>query len=131
MRIGRKTAALGVVAGALVLGTPAAYAASGIAWSTDGGDRGASTTFNDNGDIYTVCDEDEDSMGAAGWIEVKQKDGSWKKYPKIYVGTGNGDCKGNNTDVTREGANLKVVACRQNGSTASPQDCGWIIISGS
>ena len=106
-------------------------AASGTAWSTDSGDAGASTHFDDNGDIYTVCDEDADSMGAVGWIDVRQADGSWKSFPKVYVGTGNGTCKGNNTDILRESAQVKIHACRQNGSTGTPQDCGYIIVSGS
>jgi hypothetical protein len=111
-------------------GVSPAMAANGKAWSTDGGDRGASTYYDDGPDEYTVCDEDGDSMGAAGWIEVKQANGSWNKFPTKYAGGGVGDCTGNNTDVLRESAEVKIVACRQNGPTATPQDCGYIIVQG-
>lgn len=131
MRARKLIATAGLASGILLLGNVPAMAASGTAWSTDAGDRGASTYYNDNGDSYKVCDEDADYMGAVGWIEVKQADGSWNKFPSRYAGDGNDTCNGNNVDILRESAQVKIVACRQNGPYASPQDCGYIIVPGS
>ena len=131
MRARKLMALTGLTCGILLAGNSPALAASGTAYSTDGGTRGASTQFNDNGDSYRVCDLDGDYMRAVGWIEVRQADGSWKKFQKVEAADGVGDCNGNDVDILRETAQVKIVACRQNGAFATPQDCGWIIISGS
>ncbi|WBB77373.1 hypothetical protein O7606_13815 [Micromonospora sp. WMMD882] len=119
----------GIMLAGVGISSPA-LAADGTAESTDAGVAGARTQYKDDGDIYTVCDRDADSMGAVGWIEIKQEDGSWNKFREVYVGGGAGACEGNNVDVNREGARVKIVACRQNGSTGNPQDCGRVEVPG-
>ncbi|WP_163998490.1 hypothetical protein [Pyxidicoccus caerfyrddinensis] len=126
-----RRAALGAVAAVLVgLSGAPAFAASGCANTTDTGDTAGKTCFDDGGDIYTVYDLDSDNEGVVGWIEVRQADGSWKAFARVYVGTGYNTHKGNNVDVVREGAQVKVVACRQNGSGGTPYSCGTAIIAG-
>lgn len=130
MRVRTMIITTGLACGLSLVGASPAMAANGKAWSTDAGAAGASTYYDDGPDSYLVCDEDGDYMGAAGWIEVRQADGSWSRFAKKYAGGGVGDCTGNNVDVTRENAQVKIVACRQNGPDATPQDCGYIIVQG-
>jgi hypothetical protein len=130
MNVRKTTVLTGLACGILLAGNSPAWAASDTAYSTDGGTRGASTYYNDNGDSYTVCDRSGDYMRAVGWIEVRQEDGSWNRFAKVEA-VGEGVCNGNNVDVIRENADVRITACRQNGAFAQPQDCGWKIIPGS
>ncbi|SCL36946.1 hypothetical protein GA0074692_4501 [Micromonospora pallida] len=133
MRAGKVIAGAIMTCGIMLTGigiASPAMAASGTAFSTDAGAAGASTRYNDDGDIYTACDLDADGTGAVGWIEVRQADGSWNKYPERYVGGGAGSCSEYNANIARESADVRIVACRQNGPTANPQDCGRHIVPG-
>lgn len=60
------------------------------------------TTLNDSGGIYTVCDTAKDGMSAAGWIEVRQANGSWYKHPVIKATGGTGERVRKNVDVKCE-----------------------------
>ncbi|RKH69207.1 hypothetical protein [Corallococcus aberystwythensis] len=122
--------ALGAVAVLAGLCAAPAFAASGCAYTTDAGQAAGRTCFDDGGDIYTVYDLDSDNEGVVGWVEVKQANGTWKAFARVYVGTGYNTSKGNNVDIVREGAQVKIVACRQNGSGGTPYSCGTAIIAG-
>ncbi|RKH03181.1 hypothetical protein D7X74_36475 [Corallococcus sp. CA047B] len=127
-----RRAALGAVVAVLVgLGGAPAFAANGTAYTSDAGDTAGKTYFNDDGDIYTVYDTDSDNEGVVGWVEVQQANGSWKAFARVYVGTGYNTHASNNVDIVREGARVKIVACRQNGPSGTPYSCGTAIISGS
>lgn len=85
--------------------------------------------FNDDGDIYRVCDTKSDSVGVSGRIEVKKADGTWNKtFPWLRDGDGNngtsGDaCTYNNTDVQRESATYRFTICQQNTASGSRYNC--------
>ncbi|NMO19253.1 hypothetical protein HPC49_16535 [Pyxidicoccus fallax] len=117
-----------VVAGLMCSAT--AFAADGTAYTSDAGDIAGRTHFDDNGDIYTVYDMDADNEGVVGWIEVQQADGSWRAFRRVYVGSGDGTHESNNVDIVREGARVKIVACRQNGPSGNPYACGTAIVTG-
>jgi hypothetical protein len=96
------------------------------------------TSFNDDGDSYTVCDDAADGMSAVGRISVKQADGSFKPFAWVYDsdGTGDGDgdgkdCGGNNVDIIRESATVRLTICRQDLSDNGPiRDCANRDIAG-
>ena len=111
---------------ALVFVAPSAQAATGVVFGA-----GGFTSYHDDGDQVQVYDTETDTHGVAGWIEVKQADGSWKKFPKIYVGTGSGTLVIVTQDVSREAADVKMVNCLQDGQSGAPWNCAFKIISGS
>ena len=124
----RTTLVSGLMAGGLVLAGGAAPAAAASGYVTSPGGK---TTFNDSGDIYTVCDTAKDGMSAVGWIEVRQANGSWYKHPVIKATGGKGDCVRKNVDVKREKAQLKIVSCRQDiGAGGGIYNCYRAIIPG-
>jgi len=131
MRLVTKLVVAGAACGLMFTGASPAMAASATAYSTDAGTRGASTHFDDGENIYTVCDRDADGMRAVGWIEVRQADGSWNKFPKIEA-LGDGNCVSNKAYIIREDAAVMIKACRKNGDGADRlRDCGSDTVSGS
>ncbi|MCW2809749.1 MAG: hypothetical protein JWP57_4668 [Spirosoma sp.] len=121
-------AAVGLMA---LVGPQSASARDGRAFTSDTGDIAGHTSYYDATDIYTVYDDDADSVGVVGWIEIKQSDGSWRPFPRVYVGTGNGTQRSNYKDVVREAATVRIWACRQNGPDGYPFNCGRADVSGS
>lgn len=117
------------LAACFTMTTGPAAAESGSVLTTDGGATGGRTSFEDLWDRYKVCDLDEDGMRVVGWISVKQADGSWSPFARLEA-VGSGNCASRDVDVTREEADLMVVACRQNGASAPTQDCGTKILAG-
>ncbi len=55
---------------------------------------------------------------------MRQADGSWNRFPKIYNGKGYNTSVSVRQDVLREGAQVKVVSCLQDGVGGSPYNCG-------
>lgn len=132
LRLGtRHGAAVAVAAVSVVLlSAGPAIADSGNAYTSDTGDIAGHTHFDDRIDVYTVYDDDKDSEGVVGWIEVRQANGSWKGYERLYVGTGNNTHRSAYRDIQREGADVRIWACRQNGSGGSPYSCGRAVVRG-
>jgi hypothetical protein len=122
-------AAAGLSACALVSAT-VAFAQSGNAYTSDTGDTAGHTYWDDRLNVYTVYDDDEDHEGVVGWIEVRQANGSWSPSPHVYVGTGNGTERSGYRDVKHEYADVRIWACRQNGSSGTPYSCGKAIVPG-
>ena len=125
-RTGRSAVVVGVAAlSAVLLTATPALAADGVARAAGGA---AETWYRDytgfTDDLIVVTDRAKDGHGAAGWIEVKQSDGSWNRFPKIYNGKGYGTSVSVRQDVLREGAQVKVVSCLQDGVGGSPWNCG-------
>jgi hypothetical protein len=121
------TVGAGLVAGALWIAAPMASAALPSVSNGYG-----HLTFNDDGDSYTVCDDNADGMSAIGRISVKQADGSWNDFAWVadQDGAGNG-CNGNNVDIIREQADVKLTICRKDYSAGGPiRDCAYRVISG-
>ncbi|MEP6631307.1 MAG: hypothetical protein ABJA89_12600 [Lapillicoccus sp.] len=124
--IGRSAAVVGTAAlcSVLMAATPA-LAADGVARAAG---SAAETWYRDytgfTDDLIVVTDRLKDSHGAVGWIEVKQADGSWNRFPKIYNGKGYNTSVSVRQDVLREGAQVKVVSCLQDGVGGSPYNCG-------
>lgn len=121
-------ATLGLACGLVLFGASPATAESGSVTSIGGGAR---TTFDDSVDKFTVCDLEADGFRAVGWIEVRQADGSWNKFPKEEAVNGVGHCNPKDVEVVREAADLKVVACVQNGAAGTPFNCNTKILAGS
>lgn len=119
--------AIGLALGLSVATTPLAYANSGTFTMWYG-----HISYNDSGDSYTVCDDLADGMSAVGWISVRQANGSWNAFAKITDSNGAGNsCAGNNVDVIREGADVRLSLCRQDNSVGGPRrDCSSEVISG-
>jgi hypothetical protein len=132
---GLKVAAVGagMVAGVLWVAAPVASAALPSVSNGYG-----HLSFNDDGDSYTVCDDAGDNMSAIGRISVKQADGSWSHFAWVADkdGTGDGDgdgkdCSGNNVDIIREQADVRLTVCRKDYSNDGPiRDCAYRTISG-
>ena len=110
---------------AITVAAPSSQADTGVVFGA-----GGFTSYHDDGDKVQVYDTEKDSHGVAGWIEVKQANGSWKKFPKIYVGTGVGTLVIVTQDVVRESADVKIVNCLQDGQSGQPWNCAFDIISG-
>ncbi|MEO7235564.1 MAG: hypothetical protein ABIW80_09325 [Lapillicoccus sp.] len=104
-----------------------AFASNGTAYAAD---HAAITYYFDSGDYVTVCDNDIDSHGAVGWIEVRQADGSYHAFPHLYEGDGYNHCTQVVQDVQRETATVKVVSCLQDGRYGRPWNCGFVYVSG-
>ena len=130
LRALKEGSALIVAAAACVLVAPYAGADSGNAYTSDLGDVAGHTYFDDRINVYTVYDDDEDGEGVVGWIEVRQANGSWLAYERVYVGTGNGTSKSAYRDITREEADVRIWACRQNGPGGTPYSCGKAVVPG-
>lgn len=128
MRVRTMIATVALVGGFTALGTSQAGAESGTAYSTDGGTPGASTYFNDAEDRYRVCDREVDGWDAVGWIEVKQADGSWKRFSKVYAR--GGACVPHDTEVLREAADMRVWACLSTDPIAGLYACGSRLLQG-
>lgn len=109
----------------MTVAAPAAQADTGVVFGA-----GGFTSYHDDGDKVQVYDTEKDSHGVAGWIEVKQANGSWKKFPKLYVGTGRGTLVIVTQDVVREGSDIKMVNCLQDGRSGTPWNCAFKIIRG-
>jgi hypothetical protein len=122
-------AAAGLCSCALVTPT-AAIAASGNAYTSDTGDIAGHTYWDDRLNVYTVYDDDKDSEGVVGWIEVRQANGSWSPSPHVYVGTGYDTERSGYRDVKHEYADVRIWACRQNGASGKPYSCGKAIVPG-
>lgn len=125
-RYGRSAAVVATAAMcSVVLAATPALAADGVARAAG---RAAETWYRDHtgftDDLIVVSDTLKDDHGAAGWIEVQQADGSWKRFPKIYNGKGNGTSVSVRQDVLREHARVKVVSCLQDGVGGTPWNCG-------
>ncbi|WP_143168266.1 hypothetical protein [Jatrophihabitans endophyticus] len=120
-------AAVGTV---LVITAPSALAASGKAYTSDTGHIAGHTTFDDRIDVYTVYDDDKDSVGVVGWIQVQQANGGWATYEHVYVGTGEGTSRSAYHDITRESSPVRIWACRQNGASGTPFSCGTAVVAG-
>lgn len=108
----------------LALAVPA-HAASGDVWTT-----GGSAHYVDRGDEVLVYDNQPDGHGVVGWISVQQADGSYKSFPRLYVGTGNGTYVSATQDVLREGARMKITVCLVDGRAGTPYNCSWAYFSG-
>lgn len=128
MRTRAIIATIGLAFGLVLFGASPAMAASGSVESVGGGAR---TTFDDSVDKFTVCDLLTDGFRAVGWIEVKQADGSWNRFPKEEAVNGAGHCNPKDVEVLREAADLKVVACVQNGAAGNPFNCNSRVLNGS
>ena len=130
-RLMRRGATVTVALTSCVLFTAApAFAVSGRAFTSDTGDVAGHTYFEDRIDVYTVYDDDADSEGVVGWIQVRQADGSWKSFERLYVGTGAGTSRSAYHDIIREQATVRIWACRQNGPTGTPYSCGTADVPG-
>ncbi len=107
---------------AVVVATAPSAMAQSDSWThPDGVGR---MLFNDNGDIYTVCDTKTDDVGVSGRINVRQADGSWNHFAWIRDGNGNNDdCTSNNVDVIREGADYTFTICQQNTASGTRYNC--------
>ncbi|WP_019146665.1 hypothetical protein [Aeromicrobium massiliense] len=129
-RITRLAAAVTLAAGVVLVGvgSPAQAASGGV----DNPTGGARTYFHDDQDIVIVSDRAGDTHAASGWIEIKQADGSWVRRPgtPIYV-PGEGNFQSIPVNVQREAADVRLVACLQDGQNGQPYSCGRRIISGS
>jgi hypothetical protein len=110
---------------AITVAAPPSQAETGVVFGA-----GGFTSYHDDGDKVQVYDTEQDTHGVAGRIEIKQADGSWKKFPKIYVGTGKGTLVIVTQDVVRESADVKMVNCLQDGRYGQPWNCAFKIISG-
>lgn len=124
-RAGRWATAAVTVAVVLAAATPAG-AADGQVQAVN---HGAETYYADHtghiDDYITVHDTMQDGHGAVGWIEVQQADGSWNRFPKIYVGTGWMTSTSVRQDVLRELAGVRVYSCLQDGVDGTPYRCNW------
>lgn len=126
-RTARRSLAVVVTAAACSVGLAAtpALAGDGVARAAGGA---AETWYRDytglTDDLIVVTDRVKDGHGAVGWIEVKQADGSWNRFPKIYNGKGYQTSVSVRQDVLREAAQVKVVSCLQDGVGGSPWNCG-------
>jgi hypothetical protein len=109
----------------LALAGPA-QAASGDVWTT-----GGSAHYVDRGDEVLVYDNERDNHGVVGWISVQQADGSYKNFPRLYVGTGDGTYVSATQDVLREGARMKITVCLIDGRAGTPFNCSFKYFSGS
>jgi len=128
MRTRAIIATIGLGFGLVLFGASPAMAEGGTVKSVGGG---ASTEFVDTVDKFIVCDLLADGYRAVGWIEVKQADGSWNKFPKEEAVNGAGHCNPKDVEVLSEAADLKVVACVQNGAAGNPFNCNSKVLAGS
>lgn len=124
----RAAAALVAVPMLAVLTMQSAAAADGKVWAAN---DAAYTYYTDKGDYVTVCDRAPDGHGAVGWIAVRQSDGSYKNFPRVYQGNGDGHCAIVSQDVLREGSPIKIVSCLIDGPNGTPYGCGTKYIQGS
>ncbi|CAA9232732.1 MAG: hypothetical protein AVDCRST_MAG41-1073 [uncultured Corynebacteriales bacterium] len=127
MRLSRIITTIAVTAGASIALAGPAMADSGEVYSVG---AAAKTIFNDQNNVVSVWDRAADSHGAVGWIEVRQADGSWNRFPKVYNGNGNGTYVAQQFDIARESAQLRVVSCLQDGANGTPYSCGSAILNG-
>jgi len=119
MRMRSAVAAAGLAGALACLAAPSAVAMSGALTVSFG-----KISYDDSGDSYTVCDTATDSVGVTGRISVQQADGSWHHFAWRRDGTGDdGTCAGNNVDVLREAADVRLTICRQNGADGPRYDC--------
>lgn len=120
--ISRRVGTTAAMALALMLAAaPSAMAVSDTWWHPDGV---GSMSYDDGGDIYTVCDRKTDGVGVSGRIQVRQADGSWNSFAWIRDGNGNnGDCTSNNVDVIREAADYRFQICQQNTADGARYNC--------
>lgn len=118
MKLANLTTLIAVTGAALFV---TAGPASAMDWTY--GTSFGHTSYKDNGDVVSVCDDAANGEGVKGRISVQQPDGSYSAWPWIYNGGGKGTCKSVTQDVARESANLKLTICRSNGSSGTPFDC--------
>ena len=86
--------------------------------------------FYDNGDLIELSDNKKDDHGVMGWISVQQADGSYKNFPRVYLGSGYNTATAVTQDVIREGARMKLTACWVDGANGTPYNCGFRYIDG-
>lgn len=118
VQAGLVAAAIPVLAATTV---QSASAADGKAYAAG---QSASTSYWDGGDYITVCDLETDHHGAIGWIAVKQSNGSYKNFPRVYEGGGYNHCTQVVQNVLREASTIKIVSCVVDGPNGSPFNCG-------
>lgn len=130
-RLARRGAAVTLaLTSCLVFASAPAFADSGNAYTSNVGSPAGHTHFDDRIEVYTVYDDASDYEGVVGWIDVRQADGNWKAYERVYVGTGYGTSKSAYHDVLREAASVRIWACRQDGPYGQPYSCGSAIVPG-
>lgn len=135
MNLRRPRPVLTLASAALVVSTasvaafaPAARAESRSATAADGA---AQTTYFDDRDNVEVCDFVSDHHGAIGWIEVRQANGTFKAFSRVYNGNGaRRGCITVHQDVLREASTVKVVSCIVDGPHGRPFNCGQQYASG-
>ncbi|MBB2988079.1 hypothetical protein [Terracoccus luteus] len=126
-RLAGTAAALAVLVPAAVAVAPSAVADSGGVCSVGcAGD----IYFYDNGDLVTLSDNKADGHGVIGWISVQQADGSYKPFPRIYLGSGKDTATAVTQDVLREASRVKLTVCWIDGARGTPFNCGFRYISG-
>lgn len=124
-----KRVVLAIATATLLVATSAtpASASSDTVYSAN---RAGSTAYYDAFDQVEVCDRLKDAHGAIGWISVKQADGSWSNFPRVYEGGGVNHCTLVSQDVIREFASIRIYSCWVDGAFGTPYNCGSKVIDG-
>ncbi|PRY55681.1 hypothetical protein BCF74_12265 [Knoellia remsis] len=121
-----------ILAGAVAAGGAVGFAGPAAADSGQVYSVGAAAVsiFNDQNDVVTTCDRARDGEGTVGWISVRQADGTWNAFPRVYNGGGVNTCRSGDFNVLREAAPVRLYSCLQNGPSGRPYSCGVATLNG-
>ncbi len=128
MRLAAASTAIAATTAVMLFGAATtAHAANGI---VNAQNNTGFVQYVDAGDKVKVCDTKKNDDGVIGWIAVRQTNGNYKNYARIYAG-GAGKCVTKTQNVTPENTSIILTACSVSGANGTPYACGSKIIKGS